>query len=450
MSAKPAQAPPTTLPAGAAALPPSASDVVVVIGPGELVNHPLPVDGQVTIGRDAACDIVLKHPEISRRHAIVRGGRPATVQDLGSRNGVRIGDRQVIGGDPVSLSAGQPAILGPFTLVVTPVRLAGGTGAGRPSAQIVVDDPVLATEDVVLQRLARSDINVLVCGETGAGKEVLARAIHDGSERRGPLLSVNCAAISESLLESELFGHERGAFTGAVQSKPGLFEAAAGGTVFLDEIGELPPPVQAKLLRVLEARQVLRVGAVRPVDIDVRFIAATHRDLRSEVAAGRFREDLYYRVDGITLVVRPLRERRGAIGRLAAALAAAAAQRTGRSPPRMSPEVVTLLQQHPWPGNVRELKAVIERALLLADDDEIRAEHLVMPEPMPRPTATASPRPERAPEPAPDPDPERARILDALERCAGNQTRAARLLGWSRTTLTHKLALHRIPRPRVR
>ncbi len=309
----------------------------------------------------------------------------------------------------------------------------------------------------VVERVAQAAVSVLIVGETGVGKEVLARTVHELSRRKGQLVAINCASLSESLLESELFGHERGAFTGAVAGKPGLFEVAAGGTVFLDEIGELPASLQAKLLRVLETRTVYRVGGVKPVSLEVRFIAATHRKLGEEVARGAFRQDLYFRVNGITLSILPLRKRRDAIPRLATSFLAEAT--AGREPPRIGPAALALLMGYDWPGNVRELRTVMERAAILCDGGEVRPAHLLIGEaagPAAAPPAApaappASQTPAAVPPSAVDPDEaERSQLLAALEACAGNQTRAAQMLGISRTTLVHKLAVHRIPRPRAR
>jgi len=291
------------------------------------------------------------------------------------------------------------------------------------------------------ERAAAGEINVLILGETGVGKEVLARAIHGSSARAArPLVSINCAALAPTLLESELFGHERGAFTGAGPAKAGLLETAPGGTIFLDEVGELPLATQAKLLRVIETHEVLRVGAVRPRKIDVRFVAATNRDLETEVALGTFRRDLFFRLNGMTLTIPPLRERPKDLPILARAFVAQLAR--GRAP-EISAPAMAALAAHGWPGNVRELRNVIERALLLCDGPALRPEHL--PEPVPYADVVA-PAP---PAPAPRPD-ERARILAALAACGGNQSRAARQLGISRKVLMARLDSYAVARPRKR
>jgi len=427
--------------------PQPGSPLLLVVGEGHLSTHALDGDRPLVLGRDATCDIAIDHPRVSRRHAIVHPGATPTVQDLGSTNGVYVDDRRLDRGERRELVAGASFRVGPFRGVIVGDPSASGAAVDGRAALTVADPRPEALSDVI-RRVARSQVSVLITGETGAGKDVLARALHTVSERTGPLLGINCAALSELLLESELFGHERGAFTGAVGTKPGLFEAAAGGTVFLDEIGEMPPPLQAKLLRAIESRQVLRVGGVRPIELDVRFVAATHRDLRADAAHGTFRRDLYFRLNGITLALQPLRERREAIRGLADEFLAAATAGCDRAArPRLTAAALALLVRHDWPGNVRELKAVIERALLLAADDAIDVPHIVLDPPL----AAVS---DRSEQPVDRPDgidrADRDRIVAALDASAGNQTRAARALGMSRATLAHKLALYRIPRPRSR
>jgi transcriptional regulator with PAS, ATPase and Fis domain len=349
------------------------------------------------------------------------------------------------------------------------------------SARIVADTlPPMKQLRKLVTTLAPTMINVLIVGETGVGKEILAEEIHRASNRaRGPFVRLNCAALSESLLESELFGYERGAFTGAVAAKQGLLETAAGGTVFLDEVGEMPLSIQAKLLRVIEERVVLPVGGLKPRAIDVRFIAATHRDLLEEIDRGAFREDLFYRLDGISMTVPPLRERIDEIAGLARLFIARLWCTLDRQhmPPRLSIEALRMLEQHPWPGNVRELKNVIERAVLLCDDGAvIEPEQVIIHVRRPRgstPPLGYDPKgydpkatpplgfdPKGTPPPPPPPvnlattvrrevaSLERERIIAALAQTAGNQTHAAKLLGISRATFVTKLALYGIDRPR--
>src|SRR5262245_23590076 len=243
---------------------------------------------------------------------------------------------------------------------------AGSLARGAPPepvqvGPIVVRSPVMRKLYELLERVAPGEITVLILGDTGVGKEVMAEQVHRRSPRRDkPFLRLNCAALSESLLESELFGHERGAFTGAHQMKSGLLETAQGGTVFLDEIGELPMPVQVKLLRVLEERQVWRVGGIKPRPIDVRFVAATNRDLENAVVEHKFRQDLYFRLAGVTLHIPPLRERSEEIEPLAREFAKQLTRH--HRPPALSPEVTQLMAGYAWPGNIRELRNAIERA----------------------------------------------------------------------------------------
>jgi len=444
---------------GAATPVAKGGELLLIAGHGQLVTHILASD-QVVIGRATECDVVVDHGALSRRHAILRRYPTLTVQDLGSTNGIRLARGLVRGGDPVALEAGESFHIGPFSFIVVGGRSDAPSSHRSGQDRLVVEDPTPERVSSLVQEIARSAVNVLVQGETGVGKDVLASTIHALSGRTGPLARINCAALSETLLESELFGHEKGAFTGAVAHKVGQFEAAAGGSVFLDEIGELPLGIQAKLLRAVESREILRLGSTRPIAIDVRFIAATNRELPDEVSAGRFRHDLYFRLDGVSLRIPPLRERRGLIAALALRFLDDARRRLGRDPVRAAPELLAALEAYDWPGNVRELKAVIERAVLLARGGELGVRHLAF---TPRPAAAAprgvsanAPAP-AAPGTAPDDDlsflspvqlADRERVIAALETCGGNQTRAAKKLGISRTTLVNKLALYRIRRPR--
>jgi two-component system response regulator AtoC len=342
-------------------------------------------------------------------------------------------------------------------------------------------DSSLADLSPELALVARGNISVLLLGETGVGKEVAANAIHHNSPRaKGQLVSINCAAFSEPLLESELFGHERGAFTGAHKTKIGLLESADGGTLFLDEVGEMPPSLQVKLLRVLEAREVTKIGAIRPRSIDVRIIAATNRDIEAEVARGAFRSDLYYRLAAVTVVIPPLRDRRDEILGLANFFIAQATTDGRREPPRLSLAARDILEAYAWPGNIRELRNAVERAVLLCGDGEIRPEHLptqkmgrMLPSIVPRSLPSSIPEPIPPPPRMPgsldlgsgapgsaagsmSPDSldsggkpgDREDVINALAHCAGNQTQAARMLGISRRTLVKRLETFDLPRPR--
>jgi len=298
----------------------------------------------------------------------------------------------------------------------------------------------------MISRLAGSDTTtVLIEGESGAGKEVVARAIHFESARRDkPIMQVNCAALPEHLLESELFGHERGAFTDAHSQKRGLFESADGGSVMLDEIGDLPPGGQAKLLRLLENKTFRRVGGVTELRADVRVIAATNVNLEERVSEGRFRADLFFRLNVVRVVVPPLCEHPEDVPTLAAHFIARFNQEMKRSVRGVAPAAMELLKAYQWPGNVRELRNVVERAFILhAGADEIRPEHL-----SPELRRVAPPRPKEAMVPAMADqglvldDVERKLIAEAMERASGNQSKAARLLGVTRDTLRYRLKKH--------
>ena len=298
-----------------------------------------------------------------------------------------------------------------------------------------------------LQRLEKagrsSTATVLIRGETGSGKGLLARYLHAHSARaEGPFVELNCSAIPEQLLESELYGHEKGAFTDAKRFKKGLFELSDGGTLFLDEIGEMTGGLQAKLLHVLETRTFRRVGGSADITVDVRVIAATHRDLARAVAEGRFREDLYFRLNVVPIEVPPLRERAGDIELLGQHFIDHFCRDLGRPPVRLHPEPLRTMVAYAWPGNVRELKNVIERVVLLEAEDEIRPEHL--PAELTRgPAGPAAVAPASRPFPPgvvrPLVEIERLAIEHALGVCEGNKTRAAQLLGISRQTLRTKL-----------
>ena len=294
--------------------------------------------------------------------------------------------------------------------------------------------------DLTLQ-VAPSDANILILGESGTGKELIAGAIHHNSPRRGrQFLSINCAALTDTLLESQLFGHIRGAFTGAVLSQRGLLEEADGGTLFLDEIGDVSAAVQAKLLRVLQERSFIPVGSTRAKNVDVRFVAATNKDLEKEMAAGRFREDLYYRLNVITIQLPPLRERPQDIAPLAAHFLGKYGRRVGKELRGISPEALDLMTEYRWPGNVRELENVMERAAILARTDTIT------PDILPLHPAIQQDKPQSA-RLVPLEIVEREHIELVLKRTSYHKSRSAEILGISRKTLDRKIAEFDLPLP---
>jgi DNA-binding NtrC family response regulator len=293
-----------------------------------------------------------------------------------------------------------------------------------------------------VERAAQARASVLITGESGTGKELVARALHDlGPRRGGPFVPINCAAIPDGLIEAELFGHERGAYTDARERRLGRFETASGGTLFLDEIGELSPAVQAKLLRALQERTIERLGGSAPIEVDVRVVAATHRDIAQEVAAGRFRSDLYFRIHVVPIALPPLRERREDVRLLAEEFLARASHEAGRGPMRLDPSALAVLERYPWPGNVRELENAIERAVALADDDVLRPEGL--PPEITRAERIGTLR-EGVRTGGSGLEDAVARfeadlLLEALERVGWNQTRAAEALSITRRLLKLKM-----------
>jgi DNA-binding NtrC family response regulator len=331
-------------------------------------------------------------------------------------------------------------------------RLAQAGGDERPAkgappvAQIVGTTPAMLGVYKTVAHVAPTTATVLIVGESGTGKELVARAIHAKSPRATkPFVAINCGALPESILESELFGHERGSFTGASATKRGLFEEAKGGTLFLDEIGEISPKMQVQLLRVLQEGEIRRVGAAETIKVDVRVVAATNRDLKAEVAAGRFREDLLFRLQVVTVHVPPLRDRRGDIPLLIKHFIARHSDRLARPAPRVAPEVYEMLEHYAFPGNVRELSHILERAMLLAREGVITASDLP-PEVTMAWSAVAAQGGSMGS--LADDWPtlqvlERRYIDRVLSRTGGNKTRAAEMLGIDRRTLNRMFARER-------
>jgi two-component system, NtrC family, response regulator AtoC len=441
----------------------------------------LPESGVVTLGRGADSDLRMEDDSVSRRHA--RLYLPSLeIEDLGSRNGTwllehdappglsAISDRAAhdearlgrhvrhhfepgavlkLGSVACQLRRGAPAI---HTL---PVPAASADDAP------VLEDPEMVRLYALAERVAGTDLPLLILGETGVGKDVLAARLHQLSARhKGPFVRINCGALSDSLLESELFGHVRGAFTGANEAKAGLFEVASGGTVFLDEIGELPLRTQVKLLHVLETGQVTRVGSTKAQRIDVRFVSATNRELVQDVLAGAFRKDLYFRINTLCLKIAPLRERRADILPLVRHFLRLTCHAMGICEPALSVEAERHLEDYGWPGNVRELKNAVERARLLCGHGPLRVEHFPteheLLSPMSdlvdiwsdeAPTKVRQRAPLRS-GPAVAMSVDHAAVTEALKACGGNQTRAAEMLRISRRTLVNRLNELDLPRPR--
>jgi transcriptional regulator with PAS, ATPase and Fis domain len=416
-------------------------------GPGHVLD--LDDGAEVSFGRTPGATIVIDDPRISRKHAAIRRERGEVfVRDLGSRNGTKVrGD--VLRGEERVVSAGDTIQVGPAEIVIAAVTRASAKADGivppAPSSDtafafddVVVADPAMQKVFRLARRLGQAPTTVLITGETGVGKEVVAEQIHRWSSRaKGRFVRLNCASLAENLLESELFGHEKGAFTGADRKKIGFVEAAEGGTLLLDEVGEMPLSLQAKLLRVIETKRVVRLGGTNEVPVDVRFLCATHRTLKQEVAAGRFREDLYYRVSTFTLQVPPLRERPAEITLLADLFAEHVAERMGVVVPKIALDASEALLKHAWPGNVRELRNAIEHAVVMAEEGTIHAEHL--PESVLRPS---EPMPIESARAIKEQffEIERKNVETALAAENGNQTRAAKRLGITRRMLIYKMA----------
>ena len=390
------------------------------------------------IGRGEELEIPLDDQRASRCHAEFEfDGRSVTVRDVGSSNGTFVGDRRIDG--PIRLGRGEVARVGSTRIAVLIAapnvgtdpngRLAGGSGA----PDLIAADPASVAMLALVKRLAGTELTVLVQGETGSGKEVVSRTLHRYSARAGgPFIAINCATLPEALAESELFGHEKGSFTGATGRQIGLFERASGGTLMLDEVGELSLRNQARLLRALQERVVVRLGATDPVSIDVRVIAATNRDLVASVTRGEFREDLYFRLNGVTVTVPPLRSRpRDVIALVERILL----EHGGRF--TLGPGIAATLQSYRWPGNVRELRNAIECAIAFSSDGEIRAEHL--PPAVRGESMSDASRDDGSPLREKVGDVERGAIIAALDAAAWNQSRAARELGISRRALIYKM-----------
>lgn len=479
---------------------PNEGYVIVFARAGAIAPLVLPSSGTALLGRDAPAELVVPDDSVSRRHARIYGDDPPEIEDLGSTNGTKVMGRKLQPNERAPIPYGSVVEIGTVVAFVQPANQVGmsvADGGRLPPpprapetvARMTVAPPAMnpnaparapVLRDATMLRLydlidviAPSKLSILILGETGVGKDVYAESVHARSPRAaGNFVRLNCAALPENLLEAELFGYEKGSFTGAVQAKPGLFEAADGGTVFLDEIGEMPLVTQAKLLRVLESGEVLRIGSVKPKRVDVRFVSATNRDLEALSTTGQFRSDLFFRLNGVSVSLPSLRKRPDDVVPLAEMFLASAG---GVS---ITDAAVAELRAYRWPGNIRELKNVVERAALLAQGQPIRSEHLMFrsslseslpssagPAFAPTPSsAVGAPSASLPSAPAANAfepsrssggtirdefaELERTRILEAMEKCGGNQSRAAKMLGISRTTLIKRLESYQYVRPR--
>jgi DNA-binding NtrC family response regulator len=381
------------------------------------------------IGRDRRNDIILPHTTVSRHHAnLLRQGPKYLLMDRSS-NGTFMDGKRV---DKVLLDPGSEINIGPFRLVLTEEDQTLGSMptdkvTDHPDMDMVGSSEGIEKLRGQVRQAADTDANVLIVGETGTGKELVARAVHDFSQRQmRPFVAINCGAISPDLVESELFGHVKGAFTGATVDRKGAFEQAHGGTLFLDEIGELSTELQPKLLRVLESGEVRRVGAQGTITVDVRLVAATLRDLKSEVDAGRFRSDLLYRLFVFPLLVPALRLRKDDIGELTNYFLG--------SDNELTDEAMARLMAHPWPGNVRELKNVIERARIVASGEPVGPDEIIFLDENPLSENTPTdPLPETFEEL------ERLYYARALDKSRGSIRAAAKSLGIPKSTLYDRL-----------
>ncbi len=422
---------------------------------------------EVKIGRGQEADLQLPDPSVSRLHAkIFRVGGQYFLADLRSRNGTHADGKRIT---QLALEDGRMFQVGPFrihfhrpasgipageeptappemasasfdSINAQPLRVTKRTGAptgsGEASFGLVGGSAHVRKLIATIRRVAASDVPVLIEGETGSGKELVARGIHDASARRErPFIVVNCGAISSELIESELFGHEKGAFTGATAQRKGAFELANGGTIFLDEIGELPFSLQPKLLRALEQKEVKRVGGNDLLLADVRILAATNRNLRDEISRKTFREDLYFRIGAITVSIPPLRDRREDVAPIARHFLTLMESQVSGPLPVLSPAALDAMISHDWPGNVRELRNAIQRAVVMAESGQLTGHDFSFL----RKTAKMEAETESVSGLSRWEQAERTNILGELARQMGNKTKAARELGIAKSTLFEKL-----------
>ena len=387
----------------------------------------------VTIGTLGENDLILTDPTVSRAHAVVEEKAEGyLLRDLGSTNGTFLDGVRV---REAFLSAGSVIRLGQTEITFSPVeeRIENIRSTADRFGDLVGSSASIRGVFGVLERVAPTDVAVLILGETGTGKELAARALHSHGRRSDrPFVVFDCGAVAPNLIESELFGHEKGAFTDAVKARQGAFELAQGGTIFLDEIGELAPALQPKLLRALDQHEIRRVGGEQVVKVNVRVVAATNRDLEKEVKAGRFREDLFYRLSVVSVFMPPLRQRKEDIDLVAVHILTDISQEVGKKITGLSPAAAEALRAYRWPGNVRELKNVLQRAAALSDGERIEARDLFLSQG--KKSITLEGLSGKTLE-----EIEKAAIHATLKAVSGNKTAAAKALGIAYSTLYEKM-----------
>ncbi|HEY5944485.1 MAG TPA: sigma 54-interacting transcriptional regulator [Kofleriaceae bacterium] len=401
----------------------------LVVAPGTVDERRIAIgEIPVCIGSDATAQVCVPDPHVSRRHAeIVCANGTVILRDLQSRNGTYVDGiavKEAILHDPATIRIGG-------TTIRLETEAPSPTLGPRKFGDAVGSSPEMQSVFAMLERLAPSDLTITLLGETGVGKDVLACAVHNASARRsGPFIVFDCGAVTPTLIESALFGHEKGAFTGANAAVAGAFERAHGGTLFFDEVGELSPDLQPKLLRALEQRKIQRVGSTTELAVDVRILAATNRDLEDEVTQGRFRQDLFFRLSAAVVAVPPLRARLADLPELVDAILAAEGRRL-----RVTRDTLDALASYDWPGNVRELRNVMMAAAAMADSDLLEPRHLLLFKRRRRdPTLADFPLGGRSLESI-----ERAAIVQTLKAAAGNKVKAAKALGIAASTLYEKM-----------
>ncbi|MFH1829806.1 MAG: sigma 54-interacting transcriptional regulator [Pseudomonadota bacterium] len=409
---------------------------IIVNSPDQAPTKKCMTKSEITLGHHASCDVAVADPYVSRRHCRLEiKGREVRLIDLASTNGVFVGDTKI---NQVSM---QPHGVFRIGRSVVNYRLVSETESIVPSKSSRLGNMLGASKSMreifaLISRIAPSDSTVVITGESGTGKELAAREIHRLSNRnKQPFVAVNCGAIPSTIIESQLFGHERGAFTGAVERATGFFEQARSGTLFLDEIGEMPLDLQTRLLRVLESKTVRRLGGQEEIPVDFRLVCATNKNLGRMARQKTFREDLLFRIFVIPIEISPLRERPEDIPALAKHFVSEFAPK-GRSL-SLTDAALTALSDHKWAGNARELRNTIERTLLLCDHDVIEATDLNFATLGTQQDDNGSLK-----------DQERAHLIEALRECKGNLSRASRKLGIARTTLSTKMRKHKIQVPK--